>query len=454
MRHPPTGPSEAAPAAFRNVAADEVAAFVAETLLSPDRTRPVVAVTTSTSTGLPWVDPEQMAQRLGDAAEVVVLETGDATWMLSEVLPDMLGVYGGAVRIWWPGPTEGSDPYDHPLLFVRSAAQGEKALGQVMETVRSDTDTPVDPWRRIADEHGIGDVVWGLVESVKPFGVFVELLPGAAGLVHKSEVDWTFVEDPGAFVTPGEQVAVQILGLDAIARRADLSIKRAWNRRPRAPIAAAPGGRPMLSAAPRPVPTETPRVAPADDATVVRLHDEIETLREDRADLLRRLRNLQKQLRGATDRIDQLERLPCTAEDPTASENTFLLAVRLAYARQFGEGERRDHPLRPMRVGREFLDRLRGLEGVSLEKVVEVCAQVAADRAHAIPAREVHRLHAAERGGDGVERSRDGAKAWRCSLQDHTPAARRLHWWSVPGPDGGSVEFASVGVHDDYGIPD
>jgi hypothetical protein len=454
MQRPPTGPAEPAPVTPRPVAADEVAAFVAETLLSRDRTLPVVAITTSTSTGLPWVDPEQMAQRLGDGAEVVVLETGDATWTLSEVLPDMLAVYGGAVRIWWPGLTEGSNPYDHPLLFVRSAAQGERVLRQVLEAVRPDTDTPADPWRRIADEYGIGDVVWGLVDSVKPFGVFVELLPGAAGLVRKSEVDWTFVEDPGAFVTPGEQVAVQILGLDAIARRAELSIKRAWNRKPRAPIAPVPGGRPVLSAAPRPVPPEASQVTPAADPTVLRLHDEIETLREDRADLLRRLRDLQKQLRGATDRIDQLERLPGTAEDPASSENTFLLAVRLAYARQFGEGERHDHPLRQMRVGRQFLDRLRGLEGVSLEKVVEVCAQVAADRAHAIPAREVHRLHTADRGGDGVERPCDGAKAWRCSLQDHTPAARRLHWWSVPGPDGGSVEFASVGVHDDFGIPD
>ena len=145
MQRPPTGPAEPAPVTPRPVAADEVADFVAETLLSRDRTLPVVAITTSTSTGLPWVDPEQMAQRLGDGAEVVVLETGDATWTLSEVLPDMLAVYGGAVRIWWPGLTEGSDPYDHPLLFVRSAAQGEQVLRQVLEAVRPDTDAPATP---------------------------------------------------------------------------------------------------------------------------------------------------------------------------------------------------------------------------------------------------------------------------------------------------------------------
>ena len=107
-----------------------------------------------------------------------------------------------------------------------------------------------------------------------------------------------------------------------------------------------------------------------------------------------------------------------------------------------------------MRVGPAFLHRLHALDGISLDKVFEVCAQVAAGRAHEIPAREVHRLRQSDRGAAYVERKRDGALAWRCSLQDNTPGARRLHWWALPGPNGGTIEFASVGVHDDYGIPE
>jgi hypothetical protein len=51
-------------------------------------------------------------------------------------------------------------------------------------------------------------------------------------------------------------------------------------------------------------------------------------------------------------------------------------------------------------------------------------------------------------------RSADGARAWRCALQVNTPSARRLHWWSVPGSEGATIEFASVAVHDDFSIPE
>jgi hypothetical protein len=109
-----------------------------------------------------------------------------------------------------------------------------------------------------------------------------------------------------------------------------------------------------------------------------------------------------------------------------------------------------------MRVGRSFLDSLRALDGISVEKVVEVCAQVASLRAHEIPGREVHPLRSGEAGAPTRVRKRDGAKAWRCSLQDGTASARRLHWWDVPGGEGRgrTIEFASVGIHDDTGIPE
>jgi hypothetical protein len=106
-----------------------------------------------------------------------------------------------------------------------------------------------------------------------------------------------------------------------------------------------------------------------------------------------------------------------------------------------------------VRVGREFLGRLRDLDGISVEKVVEVCAQVASGRAHELAGRETHELHEGEGGSPARVRAGDGAKAWRCSLQDNTASARRLHWWEIPGRNGKTIEFASVAVHDDFSIP-
>ncbi len=434
--------------AARRIDASRVPFLVAR-LFSATRKVPAVAVTTSATTGEPHLDPDALAADVGEAAEVYLIPTGEATWALSAALPEKLDVYGGAVRIWWPGLTRETSPYDHPLLFARSREDGEQGRRRVLAAIRPTPPPAPAPWKRVAEAYQVGDVVWGVVENLKPFGAFVELLPGVVGLVHKSELDWTFVDDPADFVSAGEQVRVQILRLDPVEKQADLSVKRAWNREPRAPLPAEPGGRPLLSDAPPPRPVPVPSVA---TAALDELQAELESVREDRLNLLRRMRELQKELRSAGDRVAYLER---TANvDATASETAFLVGVRIAYARQFGEDERRRYPLARMRVGAAFLDRLRNLAGIGTEKVLEVCAQVAAGRAHEIPAREVHRLRQGEGGTGYANRKRDGAAAWRCSLQDATPGARRLHWWNVPGPDGATIEFASVGVHDDYGIPD
>jgi len=41
----------------------------------------------------------------------------------------------------------------------------------------------------------------------------------------------------------------------------------------------------------------------------------------------------------------------------------------------------------------------------------------------------------------------------RCALQIKAPSARWLHGWRIPGLEGATIEFASVAVHDDHGIP-
>lgn len=50
-----------------------------------------------------------------------------------------------------------------------------------------------------------------------------------------------------------------------------------------------------------------------------------------------------------------------------------------------------------------------------------------------------------------------GTSSGQIGLQrGHLPSAARspLGCWSVPGPHGATIEFASVDVHDEYGIPD
>lgn len=520
----------------RRLTTPDVAEFVGE-LLSPTRTRPIVAVTSNPHAPAAAVDADRLAIDLGDVVDLVAFETGETTWALTAALPSRLDVYGGAVRIWWPGLTASSSPQDHPLMFCFSAAEAERTARRTILAIRArgrpttpasprppsvparprlgrvvranvasvgdgrvevatdeatgrlaEADAPLErvaldlevgeplfvrpvlstngepptfsvrgvlqePWPRIARRYGMGEVVRGRVCRVEQNYVLVEILPGAALLVPRSEVDWSRFRHPSELVRVGQSTKVKVLAIDEAARTGTGSIKQAYGAEPRPAISAGLGQAPFLED--DLPPSATAPHEPEEDREA--LAEEVRSLVADREDLVRRLRekndevaSLRKELRSAQDRARARE---ADALDPTSSENAFLAAVRIEYARAFDEGSRASHPLQRMRVGREFLHRLRALEGFDVGKVVEVCAQVACGRAHEIPGRSVHELHAAERGAPGRTRASDGAKAWRGSLQDGAPGARRLHWWEIPGRDGRTIEFASVAHHDDVSIP-
>jgi small subunit ribosomal protein S1 len=86
--------------------------------------------------------------------------------------------------------------------------------------------TQEDPWQRVLDTYGSGDVLEGKVTKVVAFGAFVEIVPGVEGLVHISELAEHHVESPSEVVEPGAEVRVRILEIDEERRRISLSIKR------------------------------------------------------------------------------------------------------------------------------------------------------------------------------------------------------------------------------------
>jgi small subunit ribosomal protein S1 len=77
--------------------------------------------------------------------------------------------------------------------------------------------------------------VRGAVTRLKDFGAFVELLPGAEGLIHVSEMSWARrIHHPSDVLSVGEEVEAVILELNAGKRRAALGLKQAlgdpWER--------------------------------------------------------------------------------------------------------------------------------------------------------------------------------------------------------------------------------
>jgi small subunit ribosomal protein S1 len=87
--------------------------------------------------------------------------------------------------------------------------------------------TQQDPWQEFATTHRVGELVYGRVTKLVPFGAFVQVGEGIEGLVHISEMSAHHVDLPEQVVTPGEELLVKIIDLDLQRRRISLSIKQA-----------------------------------------------------------------------------------------------------------------------------------------------------------------------------------------------------------------------------------
>ena len=87
--------------------------------------------------------------------------------------------------------------------------------------------TQQDPWQEFADGHQVGELVYGRVTKLVPFGAFVQVGDGIEGLVHISEMAVHHVEAPEQVVTPAEELWVKIIDIDLDRRRISLSIKQA-----------------------------------------------------------------------------------------------------------------------------------------------------------------------------------------------------------------------------------
>lgn len=84
-----------------------------------------------------------------------------------------------------------------------------------------------DPWSTVVEVYPVDSKLKGKVSSVTDYGVFVELEPGVEGLVHVSEVSWSKrSKSPKKMFRNGEEVDVQVLGVDTDERRISLGMKQ------------------------------------------------------------------------------------------------------------------------------------------------------------------------------------------------------------------------------------
>ena len=80
----------------------------------------------------------------------------------------------------------------------------------------------------------VGAVLDGKVTGITKFGAFVALPGNRSGLVHISEIAYSYVNDVHDHLTEGQEVKVKVIGVDA-NNRINLSIKQALPPPPPSP---------------------------------------------------------------------------------------------------------------------------------------------------------------------------------------------------------------------------
>ncbi|HEY5611686.1 MAG TPA: polyribonucleotide nucleotidyltransferase, partial [Thermoanaerobaculia bacterium] len=96
------------------------------------------------------------------------------------------------------------------LIASTDAASAQKAI----DIIRGLTASPE-----------IGVTYKGTVKRIEPYGAFVEILPGQDGLLHISEIAHTRVKSVTDFYQLGDQVEVQVVGIDPETGKIRLSRK-------------------------------------------------------------------------------------------------------------------------------------------------------------------------------------------------------------------------------------
>ena len=138
----------------------DIAAFVERTILSAQRTIPVMVVSPRED-GTFVIPPRQLAHELAGWAHVYSMPEHTTSFVLTDTLQDKRwSAFWGAVRIYLPGLSLNDDPASHPLLlpdrledaYVRATILGRLPLPDLHlpEQEVDDSDSPADSSTRAA----------------------------------------------------------------------------------------------------------------------------------------------------------------------------------------------------------------------------------------------------------------------------------------------------------------
>jgi small subunit ribosomal protein S1 len=118
-------------------------------------------------------------------------------------------------------PSDAFKPGDHVQLKVLKLDREKEKISLGYKQLQP------DPWSTVIEMYPVNSRVKGKVSTVADYGIFVELEPGVEGLVHVSEISWSKrAVSPKRMFNRGDEVEVQVLGVDTVEKRISLGLKQ------------------------------------------------------------------------------------------------------------------------------------------------------------------------------------------------------------------------------------
>jgi len=141
-------------------------------ICDPNRSIPVVTITTHHDGRTTFVDGREVYGLLQGRARVVILPSGAPTMRLKEMLSPRQDVYGGAVRIYFPGFSLDADPADHPVYIVEPRDPDPTVMDIIGEI--EDWYTEEEGEEAAPELPEVGDEIVGQVSVFEARGVWVK----------------------------------------------------------------------------------------------------------------------------------------------------------------------------------------------------------------------------------------------------------------------------------------
>lgn len=126
-------------------------------------------------------------------------------------------------EISYKGPVNPAQLYQVGEKVTVKAIEYNKEKKRLSLSIKATMD---DPWQEIKEELEVGDTIKVIVSNIESYGAFVDLGNDIEGFLHISEISWQKnLKHPKEILTVGEEIDVEVIELDAVARKLRVSLK-------------------------------------------------------------------------------------------------------------------------------------------------------------------------------------------------------------------------------------